>query len=77
MTKKQKILDLFNETEWNDGHDGRRTKIITLDDFTSKGLYGDVENSQQHCDVLYARRIIQGLGHRVIIGGVFCIWEKQ
>ena len=75
--KKQRILEMFHDAEWNKGHDGRRTKIITMGDFERFKLYGDVENSQQHCDVLYARKIIQGLGHRVIVGGVFCVWEKQ
>jgi len=77
MTKKQKILNLFNETEWDKGHEGRRTKIITKDDFTRHGLYGDIENSQQHCDVLYARKIIQKLGHRVIIGGAFLFGKSN
>ena len=68
---------MFNDTEWNKGHEGIRTKTITMHDFERFGLYGDVENSQQHCDVLYARKIIQGLGHRVIVGGAFHVWEKQ
>lgn len=78
MTKKQKILDLFEATEWIEGHDDdrRRTKIITKADFESVGLYGDIENNQQHCDVIYARKIIQKLGHRVIVGGCLFVWEK-
>ncbi len=79
MTKKETILKMFHETEWNKGHDDdlRRTKIITSDAFRAYGLYGDVENASQHCDVLYARRIIQGLGHRVIVGGALFVWEKE
>ena len=75
MTKKQKIIELFNSIEWFEGVGGEQNKIIYKDDFMAVGLYGDVENSQQHCDVLYARRIIQGLGHRVLIGGAVHIWK--
>lgn len=75
MNKKQKILSLFNSIEWEPHHDGRRIKIITSSDFTSAGLYGDIENSRQHCDLIYARTIIRKLGHRVIIGGAFFVWE--
>jgi hypothetical protein len=77
MTKKQKILDLFYSTEWHNHHDGNKIKILSKEDFKSVGLYGNIENSQQHCDLIYARKIIQGLGHRVIIGGAFFVWEKQ
>lgn len=75
MTKKQKIIELFKSIEWFDGVGGEKNKIISKDDFMAVGLYGDVENSRQHCDVLYARRIIQGLGHRVLIGGAVHIWK--
>jgi hypothetical protein len=76
MTKKQKILDLFYSSEWINHHDGNRIKIFTSDEFNAVGLYGDIENSQQHCDLIYARKIIQGLGHRVIIGGAFsCVGD--
>lgn len=77
MNKKQIILELFNETEWLKGHEGVRIKTITREDFERKGLYGDIENSQQHCDVIYARKIIQALGHRVIVGGAFHVWENM
>ena len=76
MSKKQKIIDLFNSIEWSKHPSDKMVKIISKDDFESIGLYGDVENSQQHCDVLYARRIIQKLGHRVIIGGAFFVWKN-
>lgn len=79
-SKKQIIIDLFNSIEWlpcNDIKDYLRTKIITSDDFIAAGLYGDIENAKQHCDVIYARRILQKMGYRVIIGGQFYIWEYK
>lgn len=76
-TKKQKILELFNSIEWCQRPTGEWCKSISKNDFESVGLYGDVENSQQHCDILYARKIIQKLGHRVIIGGWFHVWKKD
>ena len=54
MTKKQKILELFNSIEWHQRPTGEWCKSISKDDFESVGLYGDVENSQQHCDILQA-----------------------
>jgi hypothetical protein len=45
MTKKQKILDLFNSFEWQEHHDGNRIKILSKEDFKAVGLYGDIENS--------------------------------
>lgn len=75
MNKKEKILKLFHEIEWQPHHEGRRIKIIGSEEFTAVGLYGDIENSQQHCDLIYARKIIQKLGHKVIIGGAFFVWE--
>ena len=75
MTKKDKIINLFKSVQWFENASGEKCKIFTKDDFLSVGLYGDIENSQQHCDLIYARRIIQELGHRVIIGGAFHVWK--
>lgn len=77
MTKKHKIIELFDSMEWYESTSGKLIKIITYDDFNDAGLYGDIENSQQHCDVIYARRIIQGLGHRVIVGSAMHIWKDK
>ena len=76
MTKKQKILELFNSIEWITTASGE-IKIITGKEFEQAGLYHAIENSKQHCDVIYARRIIQELGHKVLIGQVFHVWKKK
>lgn len=76
MTKKKRILELFNSIEW-DLRGDEFTKTITKDEFERHGFYGDIENSQQHCDLIYARRIIQELGHKVIIGGAFHVWKDK
>jgi len=76
VNKKQKILKLFNEAEWINLPDGNTGKILTKDDFERVGLYGDIENASQHCDLIYARRIIHSLGHKVLMGGGFFVWQK-
>jgi len=75
MTKRQKILNMFNAADWLPHLDGKRCKIISDKDFEAVGLYGFIENHSQHCDVIYARRIIQSLGHRVLIGTCFYVYE--
>ena len=76
MSKKDIILKLFYSIEWYDNGDGL-TKIIGEPDFSSVGLYGFIENNSQFCDVIYAKRIIQKLGHRVLIGSVMHIYKDK
>ena len=77
MTKKDKILELFNSIEWSKSPSGEDIKIITGEEFESAGLYHAIENTSQHCDVIYARKIIQELGHKVIVGSAFNIWKDK
>jgi len=77
MTKKDKILNLFNSIEWVKSPSGELVKIISGDQFHDVGLYHAIENSQQHCDVIYAKRIIQKLGHKVLIGHSFYIYKDK
>ncbi len=71
MTKKDKILQLFNSREFERG-----VKTFTYDDFLGAGLSPRVEDDEKYCDIIYARRIIKKLGHRVGIGMAFHVWEK-
>jgi len=77
MTKRQKILNCFNSIEWYEGVDGELAKSIEKSVWREFGLYGDIENASQHCDLIYARKIIQSLGHKVIIGGAFHVWKDK
>lgn len=77
MTKKQTILELFHSHEWLESPSGELVKCFSSDDFHSVGLYGDIDNASQHCDLIYARRIIQELGHKVVIGGWFHVWKDK
>lgn len=74
LNKKQTILKMFEEAEWLPHHD-YRIKIISGETFESNGLYHAVENASQHCDVLYARRIIQKLGYTVLIGSCLYVYD--
>ena len=76
-TKKAKILQMFNSVDWFKNYDSQDIKIITGGTFEDFGLYYSVENKKQHCDVIYARRIIQGLGHKVIVGSSFYVWKDK
>jgi len=76
-SKKQIIIDLFNSIEWSQSASGQDVKMITGDIFDSVGLYHAIENPSQHCDVLYARKIIQEMGHRVLIGMCFHIYKDR
>lgn len=77
MSKRQKILDLFNSVDWMTSPSGEQVKTITGEEFESFGLYHGIENTQQHCDVIYARRIIQQMGHKVLIGCAFHVWKDK
>jgi len=77
MTKKQKVLELFNSTDWYESPSGELAMSLSKDDFESVGLCGEIENARQHCDLIYARKIIQELGHKVLIGGAFHIWKDK
>lgn len=77
MTKKQKILDLFNSIEWFKSPSGILCKIIKAEDFSKIGLYHCIENNSQYCDIIYAKRVIQSLGHRVLFGSQFFVYKDS
>lgn len=68
MTKKDKILKIFNELEWLKSPSGQSVKAIHYDDFLKAGFSPTIEYGEHYCDVIYARRIFQKMGYRVIIG---------
>jgi len=72
MTKKDKILKIFNSKKFNNGW-----KIFTYEDFFNEGLAPTIEYGQSYCDVIYAKRILQKMGYRVLIGSCFYIEEKK
>jgi len=74
ISKKQRILNLFDQHEWL-GDKGSRFKIITYEAFREARLGSTIEYGEKHCDVIYARRIIQSLGHRVLVGMGFNVFE--
>lgn len=75
MTKKEKILKLFEDADWLDIA-GTWVKIIGYDDFLGIGLNQTIEYGEKYCDVIYARRIIQSMGYRVLIATNFNIYKK-
>lgn len=77
MTKKQKIIALFNCVEWIESPSGETTKIITYEHFRNAGLRSTIEYGEKYSDVVYARRIIQSMGHRVIVGTAFNVWKDK
>ena len=68
---------MFNSIEWMNSPSGELTKIISGEEFENVGLFQSIENASQHCDVLYAKRIIQKMGHRVLIGQCFHIYKDK
>lgn len=76
MTKKDKIIKLFNDAEWVDGIGGIRWKIISYDDFSKAGFAPSWEYGEKYNDVIYAKRIIEKLGYSVTIGTNFNVNEK-
>lgn len=70
MTKKDKILQLFNSKKFERG-----VKTFTYDDFYNIGLNPTIEYGEKYCDIIYASRVIKKLGHRVGIGMAFHVWE--
>ena len=77
MTKKDKILKLFNSMEWFNSPSGEKVKTITYDDFRSIDLNPTIEYCESYCDIIYARRVIQKLGHKVLIGTGFHVYKAK
>ncbi len=67
MTKKDKILKMFNDAEWILAI-GEEQKIFTYETFRDYGLSPTIEYGERYCDVIYARMIFQKLGYKVLIG---------
>jgi hypothetical protein len=77
LTKKQRILDMFNSQEWFKSSGGNMVKTFTGDHFWSYDLAPWIEDCESYNDVIYARRIIQGLGHKVLIGLAFHVYKDK
>lgn len=77
MTKKEKILEMFDKVEWTKGLSGKRTKILTYEHFRENGLNATIEYQEKYCDVIYARQILNKMGYEVFIGMGFHVYAKQ
>lgn len=76
ISKKHKILELFNNLEWHNdcGYDYKR---ISADDLESIGLNPLIENPSQYCDVHYVRSILQKENYLIAIGGYSILIRKK
>lgn len=63
MTKKEKILKLFNELEWHDG-----TKYIQKHDLRKYELDRTLEFGGGWNDIYYLGKILRAEGYRVLYG---------
>ncbi len=73
MTKKAKILNLFDAAEWIHG----TFKIITYSDFKNAGLQCNIEYGETYCDVIYAQRIFKKMGYRTGVGAGLYIYKNE
>ena len=72
MTKKDKIMRMFDSIDWIHG----KSKIITYEHFQSIGLSPSVEYGEKYCDVIYAQQIFRKLGYKTAIGMALHIYKK-
>ena len=75
--KKQRVLDMFNAKEWHTSLGGEIVKFFTYQDFIDADFAPTIEYGQKYCDVIYAKRVIQELGHRVLISSGFFIYKDK
>ncbi len=77
-TKKAKILDMFNSKEWikQEGEEDA-FKIFDYEDFNDFELNGSYEFRETYNDPIYAKSVIQKLGHRVLIGAGFHVYKDK
>lgn len=68
-SKKELILKMFDSCDWIKTDDGKETKYIKPTDFDKFGLNARLEYGQYYGDSVYVKRIIQKMGHKVILGG--------
>lgn len=71
MTKKEKILNKLSEKQWYKG-----ATTLTYEDFKDMNMCPTIEYGERYCDVIYARRIIQKEGYKVLLGS-FCLYVYQ
>jgi hypothetical protein len=76
-SKKAIILDLFKNAEWLESHNSRRVKILNYECFRDAGLSPTWEYGEKYCDVIYAKRVIESLGHKVLIAMGFYVYENM
>lgn len=75
MTKREKILKIFNDAEWINNSPSFRSKIITYDMFKSAGLGNTIEYQEKYCDVIYARHIFNKMGYRTSCGLALHVYD--
>lgn len=69
MTKKQRLLELFESKKWIRDLTGRKwIKIFLPDEFYKSGFSGTIEYGQKHCDIIYFQKILKTLGHKSYAG---------
>lgn len=73
MTKKDKILKLFNSIDWVNNE----YKTIRYKDFMDAGLHFTIEYGETYNDVIYAQRIFKKMGFRIAIGAAFHIYKQK
>lgn len=76
MTKKDKILTMFNNLDWISNPSGMRIKVITTVDIEKIDLSPSWEYGEQYNDVIYIKRVLQKLGYTVLVGNVIWVREK-
>lgn len=77
MTKKDKILKIFNDADWLESPSGQRVKTLGYYDFLNAGLNQTIEYGETYCDVIYARKILTKMGYKVLVGMSFHVYEKN
>lgn len=73
-TKKERILEMFNNAEWHQSN-SYAAKTLTYEDFQNADLAPSFEYQEKYCDVIYARQIFKKMGYGVGIGMAFHIYD--
>ena len=73
MTKKQRILNLFESIPWHND-----TKGINYDHLRNNDFETSVEHGQKWGDVYYIMRVLRKEGYTVLLGNYsICIYRNK
>lgn len=67
---------MFNDADWLTSPSGDRTKTLHYEDFFKNGLQPTLEYGEKYSDVVYAKRILQGMGYKVLVGMSFHVFDR-